>query len=185
MAEQKKSAPAKTTAPAEPVNSEQLDALAAQAPPLAAPAAGVDLGELEERTVEAETRAQAAELRNEELQSELVKLQAQVQALMRAQAARPAARDTGPLDALQALDEEGIPLFDETLPHGLVYGDTVVAYIQNGCQFGRDRKFVAREANRGTPRAFNPRLVGVTRPRPGMITAPDPLAGIRDQTWDA
>jgi hypothetical protein len=159
----------KTTAP-EPLNSEQLAAIEA--------VTGASAGELEERTVEAETRADAAERRAGELESELAKLQTQVAALMRANAsARSARRDE--LADVQPLDAEGLPVFDESTSHGVVVGDTEVAYVQNGHQFSRDKKFIATEQHRGVSRAFNPRLVGYVKPRPGAAVV-DSLDGIRD-----
>lgn len=61
-------------------------------------------------------------------------------------------------------NEDGDPIFDLEEPHGIVVGDSDVAYVQNGHQFGRDRKYI-RDEPKGSPKAFNPKLVGVVRPR--------------------
>jgi len=172
MAEPKKSnkAPA-----AEPVNSEQLEQLAAEAAP-----AGPSFGELEERTAEAENRAEAAERRNAELAQELAELKAQFAQLAR-QARSPQSRPDSADSLNEApLEAPSTPVFEETLPHGIVVGDAEVAYVQDGHQFGRDRQYLRTEKHRGTPRAFNPRLVGWVKPRPGQQLA-DVLDGFRDR----
>jgi len=61
-------------------------------------------------------------------------------------------------------NEDGDPIFDEAEPHGLVVGDSDVAFVQNGHQFGRDKRYV-RDEPKGSPKAFNPKLVGVVRLR--------------------
>jgi hypothetical protein len=58
------------------------------------------------------------------------------------------------------------PIFLEDEPHGVVTGDSEVGFVQNGHQFSRDKRYLATEKYRGVPRAFNPRLVGVVRPKP-------------------
>lgn len=164
MADPKKTV---TKAPAEPVNSEQLES-AQQALPT-----GPTPGELEERTASAEDRAEAAERENAELKHSLSKLEHQVQLLMKQSKSKPAPAADG-----DDLDET--PVFDETEPHGTVIGDPEIAYVQNGYQFGRDKSYVgSRDPNRGVPRPFNPRLIGVVKPRPGATTF-DALEGIRD-----
>jgi hypothetical protein len=169
----------------EPVNSEQAEALelvAREEPAPAAPLAGpgASSGELEERTVAAEDRAEAAERANAQLAVELEELRGQVQALLR-QASSPQARsDSSDRDAAELGPQPGAPLFDENQPHGVVVGDERVAFVQDGHQFGRDRQYLATEKNRGCPRPFNPRLVGLTKPRPGQ-TLGDALDGFRDR----
>jgi hypothetical protein len=61
-------------------------------------------------------------------------------------------------------NEDGEPIFEESEPHGIVVGDSEVAFVQGGHQFGRDRKYL-RDEPKGSPKAFNPKLVGVVRPR--------------------
>lgn len=61
-------------------------------------------------------------------------------------------------------NEDGDPIFDETEPHGIVVGDSLAAFVQNGHQFGRDKKYIGDEP-KGSPKAFNPKLVGLVRPR--------------------
>ena len=179
--------PKNTKRPDEPVNSEQVEAAererAAQAaqepatPPLAAP--GPSVGELEERAVEAEERAQAAELRAAEFAEEMRILKDQIAQLMRAQRAAGVARSS-PIEVMpQAGNRQDVPVFDEEEPYGLVVGDAVVAYVQHGHQFARDRSYILTEEHRGSPRNFNPKLIGVTKPRPGAQAA-DPLADFRD-----
>jgi|HubBroStandDraft_1064217.scaffolds.fasta_scaffold11321_4 hypothetical protein len=179
--------PKNTKLPAEPVNSEQAEALeaeraaqAAQEPataPLVAP--GPSVGELEERAAEAETRADAAENRVAQFEEEMRILKEQIAQLMRAQRAAGVPRAT----AMEVMPQEGRrgedPVFEEDEPYGIVVGDPVVGYVQRGHQFARDHKYIATEENRGSPRAFNPRLIGVTKPRPGLQAA-DPLADFRD-----
>lgn len=152
--------------PAEPVNSEQAEAAAA---------AGPTQGELEERTIEAELRAEAAEAKVAALDGELGALKRQVDALMRSQGAARAAQQPEPPAGGYAPGEE--PVFDETQPYGLVVGDEKAAYVQNGHQFGRDRQYLATEKHRGVPRVFNPKLVGWTKQR--SETRVDPLEGFR------
>lgn len=166
----------------EALNSEQLEALearrAAQQPteaPVRAP--GPDLGELEERTAEAENRAEAAERKNAELGAELQILKEQFAQLMRS-ARSPQQRPDVVADLDQAADGAQ-PVFEETEPHGVVVGDTEVAFVQDGHQFGRDRRYLRTEKHRGVPRAFNPRLVGWVKPRPNQA-AVDALDGFRD-----
>lgn len=173
MAEQKKPP---TKAPAEPVNAEQAAAAEAQA--AAAAPAGPTEGELEERTVEAELRADAAEAKVATLEGELGDLKRQVDALMRAQSASRAAQTPDPPEGGFGPGEE--PIFDEAQPYGLVVGDDKAAYVQNGHQFDRARQYLATEKHRGVPRAFNPRLVGYTKPR-GEGVRVDPLEGFRQQ----
>lgn len=166
---------AKAAAPADPVNSEQLEMQEAAIAPAAAPGA-TSVGELEERTVEAEQRAEAAETRVLTLEQEMAILREQMKQLLKvAKTPRPAAEAAGEL-----LPGE-IPVFDEEMPHGVVTGDGDVAYVQNGHQFGRDRKYLATEPHRGTPRAFNPRMVGWVKPKPGHVHV-DALDGFRPQT---
>lgn len=71
------------------------------------------------------------------------------------------------------------PVFDESQPHGVVWGDTQIAYVQDGHQFGRDRKYVQTEKFRGSPRPFNVRLVGMVKPRNPQTG--DILDGFRDR----
>jgi hypothetical protein len=180
-------APPRNAPPAEPVNSEQLDALeavkatqaaaqpaaAAQAPP------GPSTGELEERAAEAEDRAAAAETRAFSLEAEMEEMKAQIALLMRAQRQAGIPRAT-PIEVMQQEGNRGAePVFEDDEPYGLVVGDPDIAYVQHGHQFGRDRRYIATEEHRGSPRAFNPRLIGVTKLRPGLQAA-DPLADFRD-----
>jgi hypothetical protein len=181
--------PKTTKPPAEPVNSEQAAALEAseQAGQTTAKAAaappgipdGPTAGELEERAAEAEDRAAAAETRAFSLETELEELKAQVALLMRAQRAAgvPRAAPIAPLSEQLARGEA--PVFDEEEPYGIVVGDPLIGYVQHGHQFARDNTYIATEEHRGSPRAFNPRLIGATKPRPGL-SAPDPLADFRD-----
>lgn len=166
----------------EPVNSEQLEALEAQAQPgpQTAAAGAPTAGELEERTVEAEEKAAGLARENEELKATLATMEAQIAAIKAQMASAP--RRKKDEDDDEELGPDGVPVFDETAPHGVVVGDTLIAYVQNGYQFGRDRQFIKREAHRGVPRAFNPKLVGWVKPRPGAANF-DPFEGIRDRTW--
>jgi hypothetical protein len=177
-------APKNTRAPAEPVNSEQLEGLeaasAAQAPDpgQTPPAPGPSVGELEERAAEAEDRAAAAETRAFSLEQEMTALKEQVALLMRAQRAAGVPR-SAPIEVFPGQAAAGTPVFDEDEPYGLVVGDSEIAYVQNGHQFDRAKNYLATEEHRGVPRPFNPRLIGVTKPRPGQ-NAIDGLADFRD-----
>ena len=105
---------------------------------------GPSVGELEEQ--------------NEELRNELALLKEQVALLLAASA-------TTKKVEVKAVPQSGdTPVFDEDSPHGIVVGDSEVAFVQNGHQFGRDRRYLATEVHRGVARAFNPRLVGVVKP---------------------
>jgi hypothetical protein len=173
--------PKNTRAPAEPVNSEQAEALEAAAQPDPAPtppAPGPSVGELEERAADAEDRAAAAETRAFSLEQEMSALKEQVALLMRAQRAAGVAR-AAPIEVFPDQVAGGKPTFDEDEPYGLVVGDSEIAYVQNGHQFDRAKNYLATEEHRGVPRPFNPRLIGVTKPRPGQ-SAVDGLADFRD-----
>lgn len=160
-----------TKPPAEPVNGEQLDASTQTQASLLN--AGPTPGELEERTVTAEDRAAAAERENAELKATIARMDRALHALQRQ------SRETDPASDQEPLPGEG-PVFDEQAPHGIVYGDPAIAYVQNGFMFARDKSFVARDPNRGVGRAFNPRLVGKVKPRPGVeASGSDPLDGFR------
>jgi hypothetical protein len=171
-----------TTEPSEPVNSDQADAQEAARQAQGAPeaAAGPTAGELEERTVEAEARAEAAERDRDAMREEFTELKRQMAALMAAQRRARVQEPQSGDSAQEAGAQEGDPVFDENAPHGTVVGDTEVAFVQDGHQFGRDRRYIATEKQRGVPRAFNPRLVGQVKPRPGTRLA-DGLEGLRDQ----
>jgi len=102
-------------------------------------------------------------------------------ALMRANTLlnRPAAQAvTEEMDGARGAD--GQPVFDEDQPHGVIYGDTEVAYEQDGHQFGRNRAYLRTLPTklRGCQRPFNPRLVGFVRPRPNQ-KAVDALDWVR------
>lgn len=177
--------PKNTRLPTEPVNSEQAEALeasmtaqdatgAAQATP------GPSVGELEERAAEAEERADAAETRAATIEQEMAVLKEQIAQLMRAQRAAGVPRSS-PIEARvsRSTDTDATPVFVEDEPYGLVVGDSEVAFVQNGHQFDRAKRYLVTEELRGVPRPFNPRLIGVTKPRPGQTLA-DSLADFRD-----
>jgi len=72
-----------------------------------------------------------------------------------------------PAELAAAGIEGAEPVFDEDAPHGVVWGDGAVRYVQNGHQYSADRSYLGTEKYIGTPRPFNPRLVGfVRRPKP-------------------
>lgn len=158
--------------PIEAVNSEQLDALEAGRAGAEATPGAPSTGELEEKLAEAEDRAIAMERENAALKATIESFNERMAALEKI---KRQDRQAASGDDLLPGEE---PVFDENEPHGVVVGDLEIAYVQNGYQFGRDRKFITREKNRGVPRAFNPRLVGHVKPRPGQV-AFDPLEGIR------
>jgi hypothetical protein len=175
---------AAATPPAEPVNGAQEDALeqlrqeAGTDSPERVVAPGPTVGELEERTVEAEERAAAAEGQVLTLQEEMELLKRQMAMLLRAQRASPRKTDTVDQEAAGAEVDADAPVFDEDAPYGLVVGDTDAAYVQDGHQFGKDRRYLATERNHGSPRAFNPKLIGVVKLRPNQERV-DVLDGIR------
>ena len=178
--------PKPTRAAPEPRTTEELEQLEAQRQAEAEPTdqqkarAQIDVGELEERAQQAEDRAEAAERRVLTLEEEMNELRAQVAMLARGRSEAILAARIPRADGAVEIDPDDPPIFDESLPHGIVVGDLEVAYVQNGHQFDRQQNYIATEQHRGTPRAFNPRLVGMTRPRPGQ-KALDPLEGFRDQ----
>lgn len=175
-------APPKTRAPTEPVNSEQAEALENAQEPAAPPqlAPGPTVGEIEERAADAEDRAAAAETRAASFEEEMRILKDQISQLMRAQRAAGVPR-SAPIEVFPqgAAGADSAPVFDQDEPYGLVVGDSEIAYVQNGHQFARDRRYLATEEQRGVPRPFNPRLIGVTKPRPGQQLG-DGLADFRD-----
>ena len=100
---------------------------------------------------------------NEDLKAEntlLMQRLAAIDAELAALRAKPKAAEPNKVQR----NEDGDPVFDETLPHGVVTGDHDVAYVQNGHQYGRDKRYLGDEP-KGSPRPFNPRLVGVVKPR--------------------
>jgi hypothetical protein len=116
----------------------------------------VEAGEQPELDLGAENAALKAA--NEALERRLARMEA---LLAGTASASPAER------VAAGLDEGAEPVFDPDAPHGVVWGDTEVAYVQNGHQFSHDRRYLRTEANRGVPRPFNPKLVGfVRRPKP-------------------
>lgn len=64
------------------------------------------------------------------------------------------------------------PIFDEDQPYGLVVGESDVAYVQNGHQFGKAREYLRTEPNRGVAKAFDPRKIGLVK-RPKPVTVDD------------
>lgn len=107
---------------------------------------------------------------NEDLAAANTRLHADFEALMAelrsrrapdAHVANPMPTESEPIDGAE-------PLFREDEPHGIVTGDSEVGYVQNGHQFSRDKRYLATEKYHGVPRAFNPRLVGVVRPKPAL-----------------
>lgn len=118
------------------------------------PSLGVEdlSGELEE-----------AKADNDDLKAQNVLLQARLAAIdaeLAALRAKPRAQEPNQVKR----NEDGDPIFDEAEPHGIVVGDSEVAFVQSGHQFGRDKKYL-RDEPKGSPKAFNPKLVGVVRPR--------------------
>lgn len=143
MAEQPKNTPPKAP----------VAAAAAASPAGQGPLALVDLsGELAESQAECEDLA----AENALLKARLEAIDQELAALR----AKPRAAEPNP----PKRNEDGEPLFDEAEPHGIVVGDSEVAFVQNGHQFGRDKKYL-RDEPKGSPKAFNPKLVGVVRPR--------------------
>jgi len=139
----------KTTAPAL-----QSNIIGAQSEPTAA--------EKEEASIE---RANSLNL---EAENQLLKNQA---AQLMARLERLEARQEGhAVDPKEDTTLQGeTPVLDLTEPHGIVVGDTAVAFVQNGHQFGRDRQYLATEKHRGSPKAFRPHLVGVLTPRVAQV----------------
>lgn len=113
--------------------------------------------ELEEAAADAENSIDLAS-ENRILKAQLAELMARVDRLAADRGSSAEAELEAPIDV-----DPNVPVFDETQPHGIVTGDSEVAFVQDGHQFGRDRRYIATEKNRGSPRAFNPRLVGVVR----------------------
>lgn len=121
---------------------------------------GPTVGELEERAIDLENE-------NAELKASVQRLEAMMERLMAAQGVAGAAisgKAASPRGTLP--DGTPAPVFDPEEPHGIVVGDSDVAYVQNGHEFGRDRQYLRTDPNRGVPRAFNPRLVGVVKRPP-------------------
>ena len=109
---------------------------------------GPTAGELEERQAMLEEE-------NLKLRASLARLEA----LLGAAGAPPAAQA-----AAAARRSGSEPVFDPDEPHGIVVGDSEVAFVQNGHEFGRDKTYLRTDPNHGSGRAFNPRLVGVVKP---------------------
>lgn len=111
---------------------------------------GPTAGELEERAVELENE-------NLDLKARLARLEA-------AFAAQGKGATVAAAAAVGRAEEAGAtPVFDPEEPHGIVVGDTLVAYVQNGHQFDRAKAYIETETHRGSPRSFNPKLVGIVR----------------------
>lgn|ERR1700679_1985000 len=108
---------------------------------------------------------------NEDLIAQNTLLSQQFQELMAELRAKraPDAHVANPMPTGAEAVEGDEPLFDPDEPHGIVTGDSEVGFVQNGHQFSRDKRYLATEKYRGVPRAFNPRLVGVVRPKPAPL----------------
>jgi len=100
---------------------------------------------------------------NEDLKSDNEMLKARLAAID-AELAALRAKPKAPEPNQPRLNEDGDPIFNEEEPYGLVVGDSDVAYVQGGHQFGRNKQYL-RDEPRGSPKAFNPKLVGVVKPR--------------------
>jgi hypothetical protein len=100
---------------------------------------------------------------NEDLKAENELLKARL-AGIDAQLAELKAKNRAPEPNQPKRNEDGDPIFDESEHYGLVVGDSDVAYVQNGHQFGRNKQYL-RDEPKGSPKAFNPKLVGVVRPQ--------------------
>lgn len=120
-------------------------------PAQAALPSGPTPGEIEERQVNLENE-------NLELKASIARLEEMVKTLA---GGRPI---PGGVQAPAASRDGATPVFDPDEPHGIVVGDSNVAYVQNGHQFGRDRQYLETEPNRGSPKPFRPQLVGVVKP---------------------
>lgn len=151
-------------------------------PPAASPASGPDENNQATQPFSTPppppgpTQGEVDELRDDNLnlQAENAQLKAQQEAMMqrlermeRLLSGRPAAQPH-PLDEPDPAIET--PIFDETEPHGLIYGDANAAFVQNGHQFGRNREYLGTEKHRGSPRPFKPQLVGIVR-KPKLVEA--------------
>jgi hypothetical protein len=99
---------------------------------------------------------------NDDLRSENELLKARLAAID-VQLAELKAKPKAPEPNQGKVDEDGDPIFDEAESFGLVVGDSDAAYVQNGHQFGRDKRYL-RDEPKGSPKAFNPKLVGIVRP---------------------
>jgi hypothetical protein len=122
---------------------------------------GVTAGDLEE------LRAQNADLaeQNRQLHADFEQLMGEIRAQRAAAPRAPDAHLTNPRRTDSEPIDGEIPLFNENEPHGTVTGDSEVGFVQNGHQFSRDKSYLATERHRGVARPFNPRLVGIVRPR--------------------
>lgn len=109
-------------------------------------------GELAEALAEKDDLASENAL----LKARLAAIDAELAATRKRAAALPAEPNRG------KVDEDNNPIFDETEPYGLCVGDHDAAYVQNGHQFGRDKRYL-REEPKGSPKAFNPKLVGIVK----------------------
>jgi hypothetical protein len=99
---------------------------------------------------------------NEDLRAENELLKARLAGIDQ-QLAELRAKPRAPEPNQSKRNEDGDPIFDESEPFGLVVGDSDAAYVQGGHQFGRDKRYL-RDEPKGSPKAFNPKLVGVVRP---------------------
>lgn len=85
-------------------------------------------------------------------------------------------RQLAELDALEEGDEgyeaAGNPIFDPDEPFGLVVGEHEAQYVQNGHEFGKDKRYLRTEKNLGTPRAFDPRRIGMVK-KPKVLSVED------------
>jgi hypothetical protein len=102
---------------------------------------------------------------NDDLAAQNQLLSAQFQELMTTIRAQKNVMAAKAPPEIETVAEGETPVLDEDQPYGTVTGDSEVGYVQNGHQFSRDRRYLATEKYRGVPRAFNPRLVGVVRPK--------------------
>lgn len=130
-------------------------------PAMSAIGAGVSKEEFDELRATNEDLAAQNALLQRQFQELMTELRASRSAAPRAPDAHltnPRRTDSEPIDG-------EVPIFNEDEPHGTVTGDSEVGFVQNGHQFSRDKAYLATERHRGVSRPFNPRLVGIVRPR--------------------
>ena len=122
---------------------------------------GVTQGDLDELR---EQNTALAE-QNRQLHADFEQLMAELRTQRSAAPRAPDAHLRDPIRTASEPVEGETPVFLEDEPHGVVTGDSEVGFVQNGHQFSRDKRYLATERHHGTPRPFNPRLVGITRAR--------------------
>jgi hypothetical protein len=116
--------------------------------------------EREEQLQERENALAAREARLAALEDRVL---SSLDKLERAATGKPSEEDIAELPKIE-YDAQGreIPRLDLTMSYGVVIGDPVAGYVQNGHRFTSDRKYICDEP-KGTGKPFNIKMLGLIK----------------------